>query len=84
MIGDMVRWVSRFIFYLMLWVLILSVRWEGRTLFERAHELILENPVAELIVEEAEEFWGRLSETVWVTYAKLHDDREKQEEGLRR
>jgi len=79
MIGDIARWASKFIFYLIIWVFILSLRWEGRTLFDRAHEVIIENPLVELIDEELNDLWVRLSETARTTYADMKERREKDE-----
>lgn len=73
MIAECIRWAFRVAFYLVLWVLILSFRWDGRTLFDRAHEIIVENPVANLIEEEAISLWDRMSEAARVTYASLQE-----------
>lgn len=75
MISEIARWASRFVFYLVLWVFILSIRWEGRTLFDRAHEVIIENPLVELLDEELGILWDRLSDTARTAYAKLQESR---------
>ena len=83
MIGDMTRWASRFIFYMVLWVFILSVRWDGRTLFDRAHEIIIENPVVELLDEELQVLWERISDTARTVYADIERKRSAEPEAYR-
>lgn len=81
MITEIAKWASRFVFYLVLWVFILSIRWEGRTLFDRAHEVIIENPLVDLLDEELGVLWGRLSDTARTAYAKLQESRQGNQES---
>ena len=77
MIDLVIKWVFKLVFNLVLWVLILSIRWEGQTLFKRAQNLLLESPVSGLVDENLQFTWDNINEIFNKTYAKIQKNAEE-------
>lgn len=43
--------------YFVFWVLLLSIRWEGRTLFDHSHELLAKSQVMQAAEEQVQQLW---------------------------
>ena len=67
MIQDMVKWGWKILLSLVCWVFLLSIRVDGETLFDKAHAVIVENPVVEAVDEELGELWYIIKETARAT-----------------
>ena len=67
---DLSKRVIKFFCHGIFWVFLLSVRWDGRTLFSYTHEVFVENSVVEALDGELADAWFRLSETARVTFSK--------------
>jgi hypothetical protein len=46
--------------YMILWVFILSISWNGRTLFDRAHDVLVDNAVVHAIDHMAMDAWDAI------------------------
>ena len=57
---------------LVVWVLILSIEWNGELLFDRAHRIIMESPVSESVHESLQAGWDSIHEVFHRNYAKYH------------
>ena len=72
------KWLIKFCLTAVLWVFLLSIRWDGRTLFSYAHETLVQNAVVQAVDEEIADLWYRLSETARAAFQKNRpDDPEK-------
>ncbi|MFK7825540.1 MAG: hypothetical protein AB8G05_15425 [Oligoflexales bacterium] len=78
MIQDLVKWLFKIFVHLVVWVFILSIQWDGRTLYDRAHEVLVDNPVIDLVDEELKDLWDKVSATAESTYAKLRKEENKE------
>jgi hypothetical protein len=54
-----------------LWVFILSIRVDGRTLFSHANEVLVQNSIVRAIDGELANLWYRITETAKVTFDKV-------------
>ena len=77
MIQDLIKWLIKIFMHLVVWVFILSIQWDGRTLYDRAHEILVDNPLVDLVDEELKDLWDKVSATAESTYAKLRKDEKK-------
>ena len=66
--------------HLVFWVFLLSIQWEGRSLFDRSHEILVENPLVEVVDEELRILWEKISSTAESTYAEFKEKRAKEKE----
>ncbi|NRA44083.1 MAG: hypothetical protein HRU09_03895 [Oligoflexales bacterium] len=78
MIQDLIKWLVKIFLHLVVWVFILSIQWEGRTLYDRAHEILVDNPLVDLVDEELKDLWDKVSATAASTYAKLKSEENKE------
>ena len=78
MIQDLIKWLVKIFMHLVLWVFILSIQWDGRTLYDRSHEILVDNPLVELVDEELRGLWDKVSATAVSTYAKLKNKESKE------
>jgi hypothetical protein len=60
-----------------MWVFILSIRVEGRTLFSHANEVLVQNSIVRAIDGELANLWYRITETAKVTFDKVTKREEK-------
>jgi hypothetical protein len=72
--NDIIRMLGKVALQMVLWVFVLSISWGGRTLFDRAHGVLVENSVVEAIDSELAGMWSRISETAKVTFSKGTSD----------
>ena len=52
MLRDLFFWISKTLLQMTVWVVILSTSWEGKTLFERINNIMLQNRVVNILVDE--------------------------------
>jgi hypothetical protein len=67
--NDLFKWIGKFFIHLVIWIFILSIRWDGKTLFSYAHNVLVQNALVQAIDEELADVWYRLSETARVTFS---------------
>ena len=72
--NDIIKWVGKFLLHLVFWVFVLSIRWDGRTLFSYAHNTLVQNSFVQAVDEELADVWYRLSETARVTFSESEKD----------
>jgi len=60
-----------------LWVFILSIRVDGRTLFSHANEVLVQNSIVRAVDGELANLWYRITETAKVTFEKVTHREEK-------
>ncbi len=79
MLRDFGRWLMKIALQMVFWVFVLSISWERRTLFERAHEILIENPLVEMVHEEGARLCVKIYETGKLTFAQLSEKNDKNE-----
>ena len=75
--NDMLKWLLKVVFQAILWVFILSIRVEGRPVFNYANEVFVQNALVKTVDEELGDLWYRLSKTAKTTFNKTEPDQEK-------
>ncbi len=68
--NDIFKWIGKFFMHSVLWVFVLSVRWDGRTVFSYANEVLVQNALVQTLDEELAEVWYKVSETAKVTFSE--------------
>ncbi len=71
MFKDIVKKALKYALYFTLWVFILSFNFRGRTLFDRAHEVLVENALVDYLDQQVVDTWDRVLLTASQTYQKL-------------
>jgi hypothetical protein len=59
-----ISWLFKIALQMVFWVFLLSIRWDGRTLFDRAHEILVDNSVVAEVDREASRIWARFQASV--------------------
>ena len=77
MIKDIITLFMRACLQMVLWVFILSFSWEGRSLFDRAHEIIIDNELVESLDKQIGQIWYEVSEAAWETFSNLGQGKNK-------
>ena len=75
--SDFTKWAGKVLVTAIFWVFILSITWNGRTLFTYANETLVQNALVETIDEELGKLWEKVSETAKVTFSEEKKDPEK-------
>ncbi len=75
--NDFLKWCFKISLNGVLWVFILSITVGGQTLFTRANELLVKNPLVEALDEELADLWQRLSKTARMTFSTPQPEEEK-------
>ena len=71
MIKDLLLWSVKMTLQLFFWTFILSIRFEGRTLFDRAHDILIDNEIVEYADEHLSELWYKISATAKKTFSEI-------------
>ena len=69
-----IKWLGRTMLTAVIWVFILSIHWNGRTLFDHAHDILIDNSIVQAIDEKMAEIWDNVTDTAKAT---MDGDREK-------
>ena len=77
MIKDIITWGIKACFQLVLWVFLLSISWDGRTLFDRTHEIIVDNEVVESLDLQLRELWEEISRTAQTTFSEVANKKDE-------
>jgi len=75
--NDIFKWIGQFFMHMIIWVFILSIRWDGQTMFSYANNVLVQNALVQTIDEELAGVWYKVSETAKITFSKS----DKNEEG---
>lgn len=58
--NDLLRWFSKAILSMILWVFILSIRWNDKPIYYYAHEFFVKNSLVQAVDAELAELWWRV------------------------
>lgn len=69
--GTLIKWVGVNILTAIFWVFVLSIDYQGRTLFSYAHHYIIQNDIVQDLDDKLEELWVKVYDTARLTFAQL-------------
>ncbi len=81
MLKDLLKKSLRIAVAFVLWVFILSFRWQGRTLFDRSHEVLVDNTLVSFLEQQLYDPGEKVLLTTVETYQKLWTKTEQKEEA---
>lgn len=73
------KWLATHVITAILWVFVLAINFEGRTLFSYAHEYVIQSEYVQKADENLEELWNKAYRTARLTFAKLSSSSEDDE-----
>ena len=68
--NERLKYVARILTVGIIWVFVLSIRWDGRPIFYTANDLLVQNPLVRSIDSGLNDGWHRLQRAVHVAFAK--------------
>ncbi|MEZ4742554.1 MAG: hypothetical protein R3B45_08915 [Bdellovibrionota bacterium] len=71
--NEFIKIILKMALQMVVWVFILSISWSGRTLFDRAHELLIRNSIVEAVDSELANVWYKVKETAKLTFSDNDD-----------
>lgn len=74
--SSLIKWLGTNAITAILWVFVLSINFEGRTLFSYAHEYVIQNDLVQSLDENLEDLWSNVYQTAKHTFAKLSNSPE--------
>lgn len=66
--NDIFKWIGKFLLQFVLWIFILSINLNGKTLFKHGNEFLVQNALVQSLDEELADLWSRVSETARLTF----------------
>ena len=73
--NDALKWVGKVLLQGVLWVFILSIRWNGHaTIYSSASEVLVQNTLVQTIDQELADLWSRASQAARLTFNKARED----------
>ena len=75
--NDALKWLLKVLLHAVLWVFILSIRWDGRPVFNYANEILVQNSLVRAVDDELGDLWYRLTRTAKATYREQTGQGEK-------
>lgn len=70
---DQLKKLGKILLHATFWIFLLSIRWEGRTLFSYGNEILVQNRVVRAIDSGLGDLWYKVSETARITFRKLSE-----------
>lgn len=59
--NDLMKWFFKALLSMVVWVFILSIRWDGRPIFYHASDLFVQNALVRAVDSELAELWWRVT-----------------------
>tara|TARA_B100002051_G_C16405602_1_gene472075 strand:- start:300 stop:563 length:264 start_codon:yes stop_codon:yes gene_type:complete len=75
MLRDLISWIIRLGFQLVFWVLILSIRIDGRTIYDRTYDILVDNELFNSVDEKVQDLWYTLSESVKKSFLQFYEEK---------
>jgi hypothetical protein len=60
--NQWLKWFGKTLLSAAMWVFILSINYQGKTLFSYAHDILVENTIVEALDRQLADIWHRVSE----------------------
>ena len=67
--NDFMKWCFKVLLSAVVWVFILSVRWDGRPMFNYASEVLVQNAFVRAVDDEAGTLWTRFKQAARTTFS---------------
>ena len=80
MIKDIFVWCFKSCLQGIFWVLILSISLKGKTLFDRGHDIFVDNKVVSYLNEQVEEFIEKTEKIIKTSISQLTKNKDESEE----
>lgn len=77
MFNDFMKWCCKSLFIAVVWVFILSINVNGKTLFTHSNEVLVQNEFVTLLDDELGRLWYKISETARLTF---QDSRQQEDD----
>jgi hypothetical protein len=68
--NDILKWVGKLVLQSIMWVFILSIQWDGRSLFYHANETLVQNQFVRNVDEELAQLWTRFRRSAKMTFSE--------------
>ena len=75
MLRDLISWIIRLGFQLVFWVLVLSIRIEGRTIYDRTYDVLVDNELFNSVDEKVQDLWYTLSDSVKKSFLQFYEEK---------
>lgn len=59
--NDLFKWLVKGVLSMIVWVFILSIRWNGRPIYYYAQDVLVKNSIVKALDAEIGEIWWRLT-----------------------
>ena len=69
--GSLIKWVGVNLLTALFWVFVLSIDYQGRTLFSYAHQIIIQNEIVQDLDDSLEDIWVKIYDTASLAYSEL-------------
>ena len=74
--NDVIKWMLRTGATAVIWIFLLSININGRSVFSYANEILVQNAFIEMLDRELEELWSKVYTTASSTFSEESDRRE--------
>lgn len=75
--NDILKWVGKLVLHSIMWVFILSIQWDGKSLFYYANDVLVQNELVQTADEQLAELWSKVSRTAKMTFTDKVPEEEK-------
>ncbi len=75
--NDFVKWIGKILLHCVMWVFVLSVQWDGKSLFYHANDILVQNQLVQTADEELARLWTKLSHTAKMTFSDSIPEEQK-------
>lgn len=59
--NDFMKWLFKALTSMIIWVFVLSIRWDGRPIFYHANDIFVQNALVRAVDAELAELWWRVT-----------------------
>ena len=77
MLNTVLTGIIKFLLHMVFWVFVLSIRWDERTIFDRAHDILVDNPLIEEVDEHVTAIWVAFSGKLDVALKEAESSKER-------
>lgn len=75
--NDIVKWIGKFFLHSILWVFILSIQWNGKSLFYYANETLVQNDLVRTVDHELAQLWTKFARSAKMSFSDSLPEEQK-------
>lgn len=76
--NDTLKWIGKVLLQGILWVFVLSIKWNGHTtLFTAANDVFVQNALVDTVDQELGELWYKAKEAAKLTFNSAREGDDK-------